>query len=304
MMHVSTPANMPLRGAVDLSALAQQRQAQQRQATAGPAPAGIVIDVTEETFQTEVIERSQQVPVVVDLWATWCGPCKTLSPILEALAAEYGGRFILAKVDVDAQPRIASAFQVQSIPSVFAIVGGQPMPLFQGALPEPQARQYIEELLKAAEQAGVAGTATAQENVEPELQPEEVVDPRFAAAYEAMESGDWALAEGAYRLVLAAEPNNADAQAGAAMCALQVRVESANTLAAQGQMTAHPLTDADAAAIRGDWSTAFAVLIEAIRSAPGDEREELRARLLDLFTIAGDDPAVAAARIALSSALF
>jgi len=167
MMHVSTPANMPLRGAVDLSALAQQRQAQQRQATAGPAPAGIVIDVTEETFQTEVIERSQQVPVVVDLWATWCGPCKTLSPILEALAAEYGGRFILAKVDVDAQPRIASAFQVQSIPSVFAIVGGQPMPLFQGALPEPQARQYIEELLKAAEQAGVAGTATAQENVEP-----------------------------------------------------------------------------------------------------------------------------------------
>jgi putative thioredoxin len=138
-------SNIPLRGAVDLSALAQQRQAQQRRdAVMGDAPTGVVVDVTEATFQAEVIDRSQTVPVVLDLWAEWCGPCKALSPILETLAVEYAGQFVLAKVDVDAEQRIAAAFQVQSIPSVFAVVGGQPVPLFQGALPEPQIRQYLD----------------------------------------------------------------------------------------------------------------------------------------------------------------
>lgn len=295
------PGNqIPVRGAVDLSALAQQREQQQRRdAAMGSAPSGVVIDVTEETFQAEVIERSQSVPVVLDLWATWCGPCKTLSPILETLAAEYAGRFVLAKVDVDAQQRIAAAFQVQSIPSVFAVIGGQPVPLFQGALPEPQVRQYLEELLKVAAQAGVTGTLSTGEGIPAEVEAEddvEVEDPRFTAAYDAIDAGDWAAAQAAYQAILDAEPANADAQAGLALCEIQVRLEQGGESGA--------LRAADEAAVRGDWAEAFGALIDQVRVSSGDEREAARERLLALFAVAGDIPEVAQARITLANALF
>ena len=130
----STPFSA--RGAVDLGALATARQNQQKAAQAmANAPAGVVIDVTTENFQAEVIDRSMQVPVVLDLWAEWCGPCKQLSPILEKLAAEDGGRWVLAKVDVDAEQQIAAAFQVQSIPSVFAVIAGPAGAPVPGRLP-------------------------------------------------------------------------------------------------------------------------------------------------------------------------
>jgi putative thioredoxin len=185
---VSQPS-LPLRGAVDLSALASQREAEQRRGAAmAGAPAGVVIDVTEATFPEAVIEQSATVPVVLDFWAVWCEPCKTLSPILEMLAAEYAGRFVLAKVDVDAEQRIAAAFQVQSIPSVFAFIGGQPLPLFQSALPEPQVRAYIDELLRVAAENGITGTVSgAAAPTEEEAPAEEPVDPRFVAAFEAIE---------------------------------------------------------------------------------------------------------------------
>lgn len=288
---------IPVRGAVDLSALAQQRQTQQRRETAmGTAPAGVVINVTEESFQSEVIEQSQTVPVVLDLWATWCGPCKTLSPILETLAAEYAGRFVLAKVDVDAQQRIASAFQVQSIPSVFAVIAGQPVPLFQGALPEPQVRQYIDELLKVAAQAGVTGTLSGSTEPDAGADEEEHIDPRFTAAFDAIEAGDWSAAAAAYQQVLDAEPANADAQAGVAMCRMQQRLAQASETGA--------FHEADQAAARNDWSSAFTVLIEAVRSSGGEDRDAARERLLELFAIAGDIPEVAQARISLANALF
>ena len=298
---MSTQPNnpIPVRGAVDLSALAQQRQNQQRRdAAMGGAPAGVVIDVTTATFPAEVLERSQTVPVVVDLWATWCGPCKTLSPILETLAAEYAGRFVLAKVDVDAEQQIAAAFQVQSIPSVFAVIGGQPVPLFQGAYPEPQVRQYIDEVLKVAAQAGVTGTlaGAAEPDDAAAAAAEEQIDPRFVAAFDAIEAGDWGAAVAAYQQILDAEPANADAQAGVAMCRVQVRLEESTETGA--------LRDADEAAARGDWAAAFAALIAQVRATSGDERETARERLLDLFTVAGDAPEVAQARIDLANALF
>ncbi|MBP9644534.1 MAG: co-chaperone YbbN, partial [Pseudoxanthomonas sp.] len=83
-----------------------------------------VIDVTTETFETEVLQRSLQTPVLVDFWATWCGPCKSLGPVLEKLAGEYGGAFVLAKVDVDKEQQVAAAFQIRSVPTVFLLVGG------------------------------------------------------------------------------------------------------------------------------------------------------------------------------------
>ena len=104
-----------------------------------------VIDVTTETFETEVLQRSLQTPVLVDFWAPWCGPCKSLGPVLEKLAGEYGGAFVLAKVDVDKEQQVAAAFQIRSVPTVFLLVGGQPVDAFQGALPEGQLRQFLQQ---------------------------------------------------------------------------------------------------------------------------------------------------------------
>src|SRR6516165_3182392 len=156
------PRDFSLYGAVDLGA--RQAAAQRRQQTAqspsqpgGPAPAagGLVIDVTEETFNTDVVDRSRTTPVIMDLWAEWCGPCKQLSPVLEKLAAEADGQWILAKVDVDANPQLSAALQVQSIPMVVAVIGGQLVDGFLGAMPEAQVRQWIGQVLEVAEKMGL-----------------------------------------------------------------------------------------------------------------------------------------------------
>jgi putative thioredoxin len=114
-----------------------------------------MIDVTDATFQTDVLERSMTTPVVVDLWAEWCGPCKTLGPILESVVDSTGGQVVLAKVDVDANPATAQAFQVQSIPAVYAVAGGKIVDGFVGAQGEDAVREFVERLLPTQEQTEV-----------------------------------------------------------------------------------------------------------------------------------------------------
>ena len=305
---VSTPN---FSGAVDLGALAAQKDQQRKtQAALAGAPAGVIVDVTTATFQAEVLDRSMTVPVVVDLWATWCGPCKQLSPSLEKLAAEYAGRWILAKIDVDAEQQIAAAFQVQSIPSVYAVIGGQVVPLFQGAMPEQQIRPALDKLLEVAASQGITGTLADGEatDVDPEQTEEPAGDPRLDAAFEAIDAGDWEAARQAYKRILDETPADSDAAAGLAMVDLYQRTDGVDAdavLASAGaDDVAAQLQAADVEALGGQWAASFDRLITLVRATSGDEREQVRGRLLDLFTLAGDDPAVAPARIALANALF
>ncbi len=250
--------------------------------------------MSEATFQTEVLERSLSTPVVVDFWAEWCQPCKQLSPVLERLAVEDGGAWVLAKVDVDANPRLAQMFRVQGIPMVYAVVGGQPVDAFSGVVPEAQLRQWIQAVLKA-------GGATVAETT----------DPRLDEADDSLLNGDLDAAEQAYRKILAETPSDAAAEAGLAQVGLARRVAGSDpqaVLAAAAAATDDidaQLLAADVEVLGGMAEQAYQRLVGLVRRTAGDDREKARQHLVGLFTIAGpDDAAVASARRALASALF
>ncbi len=303
-------------GAVDLSGL-KDRATQPPSAPAappadGPAPVGStglapVVDVTEATFQAEVLERSMQVLVVVDLWATWCGPCKQLSPVLEKLAHEGGGNWVLAKIDVDANPGIAQAFGVQSVPTVVAIAGGRPLADFAGVQPEPQLREWI-----AALQEAVAGKLSGPPTgAEPEPEPEpEPEDPRFVAAENALEEGDFEGAEAAYNLILNSEPGNAQAQAALRQVKFLARVQGLPDNAIELADAQPDAIDAQFAAADAELYTqrpdaAFDRLVGLVRRTAGDDRTRVRTRVLELFELFDPaDPIVVAARRKLASALY
>lgn len=318
-MSIPTPPpGMPLRGAVDLAAVAAAREAQaaaeQRLASgAVPPPSGVVVAVTEAAFQTEVLDRSFQVPVVVDLGSPRAQPSAVLTPLLEKLALEHAGTWVLATVDVDVNPRIAQAFGVQAIPSVFAVIKGQPMELFQGALPEPQLRELLVELLRVAEANGVTGRVdgVAADADAEAAEPEPVGDPRFDAAYDAIEAGDWDAAEAAYQAVLNQTPADADAKAGLAQVALLRRTDGADVESALAAAAAEPdsleaqALAADIELLTGRVDEAFSRLVALVARTGGDERIAARDHLLGLFTLVGDaDPRVGKARTALANALF
>ena len=305
-------SQIPMRGAIDLGALAQSRKAQSVASDAlANAPAGVVVDVNEEDFQQKVIDISKTVPVIVDLWAEWCGPCKQLSPLLEKLAAEYKGRFVLAKIDVDANPRLSQMFQVQSIPAVFAVIGESAGPLFQGAIPEAELRQVIEEVLRIAAEQGVNGTINTevQEDVAPVIE-EEQIDPRLEAAFNAIEKGDFVAANNSYKEMLNQNPADQVALAGLAQVGLLERASKLNPnnvlqKASDRKDFASQMDLADLELMKGNPGAGFAVLINAIKISSGEDRDKLRASLLELFIVVGDsDPEVIKARRDLASALF
>jgi putative thioredoxin len=304
-----------LRGAVDLSALKNRPAAPAPGAPAGqpraegaPGALPLVFDVTDATFG-EVLELSRRVPVVVDLWAEWCGPCKQLSPVLEKVVTELGGRLLLAKVDVDANPQLQQAFRAQSIPMVVALVGGQPVPLFTGAVPEEQVRQVFDQLLQLAAQNGVTGTVPVEGGA---AQPEEPpLPPLHAEAYTAIEAGDYPRAIAAYEKALKENPRDDEARAGLAQVSLLERVKGADLQVARNAAAAAPtdvaaqLLVADLDVAGGHVDDAFDRLLELFAALPADERTPVRERLVELFGLVGaTDPRVVRARGRLTSLLY
>ncbi len=274
-----------------------------------PQADGFVIEVTEDTFQAEVVERSLQVPVIVDLWAEWCGPCKQLSPMLERLAMAANGAWILAKVDVDANPRVAQLFGVQSIPTVVAIAGGQPVEAFAGAQPEPQVKQWIAALLDAQRDRlpGIRAAEAGAPVAEPEPEPE---DDRFTEAETAFEQGDYAKAEAAYQKILDAEPANEQAKAALAQVRFLARADSADPSVVVRADTSPEDIDAQLSAADVELADqrveqAFARLLSVIRRTTGPDRDRARTHLVELFGLfPPEDPSVAKARRDLASALY
>jgi putative thioredoxin len=313
------PGNFSLYGAVDLGA--RQAAAQRQQASAagqGAARSEYVFDVTEATFETDVLERSRTVPVVMDLWAEWCGPCKQLSPVLERLATEAAGAWVLAKVDVDANPQLSTALQVQSIPMVLAVIGGQLVPGFLGALPEAQVRQWLGQVLQVAKQLGLPGAgaepgpqdgAGAEAGGQPGA--DGFAEPELAEAQRAMERGDLDAAAAAFERLLAGSPGDPVAAAGLAQVNLLRRVSSYDAAQARKDAAAHPddvaaqIRVADIEMAQGNAEVAFDRLLGVIRRTTGEDRNKVRQHLVGLFEMFPPrDPRVGKARSTLSSLLF
>jgi putative thioredoxin len=313
------PRDFSLYGAVDLGA--RQAAAQRRQQAVRPAGTGesgdgqaspFVFDVTEETFNTEVAARSRTTPVIIDLWADWCGPCKQLSPVLEKLANEAAGAWVLAKIDVDANPRLAQAFQAQSIPMVVAVIGGQMVDAFLGAMPEAQVRQWLTQVLAVADQLGVkSGAGNGAPAADAELDEADGLPPAYAEAQQAMERGDTDAAASVLEKALAETPADPVLKSWLAQVNLVRRVGSYDEAAARRDAAAHPgdvdaqIKVADVELAAGRTEEAFQRLLGAVKRTSGDERNKARLALLDLFEIfPPDDPDVKRARSQLSSLLF
>ena len=322
------PRDFSLYGAVDLGArqaAAQRRQQAAQSDSSSASGAGHVIEVTEETFNTDVVERSRTTPVIMDLWAEWCGPCKQLGPVLEKLAIEADGQWILAKVDVDANPQLSAALQVQSIPMVVAVIGGKLVDAFLGAMPEAQVRQWLSQVMAIAEQAGLVQGAAAPDADEEDAEVPRARDardggaprgappmpPAYAEARAAMERGDLDAAAKAFEAELAASPGDPVAKSGLAQVNLIRRVSSYDQARVRRDAAEHPddveaqtrVADIDLAS--GRFEEAFDRLLGVVRRTSGEDRDKARVHLVGLFDILPPrDPRVAKARSSLSALLF
>lgn len=235
------------------------------------------IDVTDATFPTEVVERSKQVPVVVDLWAEWCGPCKTLGPILERVIDETGGQVVLAKVDVDTNQQVASAFQVQGIPAVYALRDGKVVDHFVGAQPEAMVRQFVAGLLPTDAESALAGLLEAGDEVS--LRKALELDP-------GNEVGVVALAE-----LLVARRDEGDVEEALALLARIPESDATRQLAARARIGVDT---------KDDVTAELDALLDRVK-----EDEAARQRYLDLLEVMGaDDPRTSGYRKQLTSRLF
>lgn len=306
----TTPGSprIDLRGAIDLSGLGR---------TPAPAPGGrqaggAVVDITDEQAFSAVVQQSASVPVVLVLWAAWSEASTTTTADLAALADEFQGRFVLARLDADSAPQLAQAIGAQAVPTVIGVLRGQPVPLAQGPATREQLRDLLDRLLEVAAANQITGrVAAAEAEEEAPAEPEEPpLPPLHAAAYEAIEAGDYAAAEQAYRTAIAQNPRDDQAVAGLAQVQLLARIEGLDPAAVLARAADAADVDAqlDAADLElasGQVAEAFARLVATVRRTAGPDRERVRERLVSLFTVVGEsDPLVGAARRNLASALF
>ncbi|EWT02269.1 hypothetical protein N865_06670 [Intrasporangium oryzae NRRL B-24470] len=304
-----------LRGAVDLSSL--KRPAPQAGpgsaagATSGGAAAGLVIEGTDAGIR-DVIAASARHPVVMVLWSARLQQSADFVTTFAAVTERYGGRFQLVTVDVDANPAILQAFQVQAVPVSFAFVQGQPVPLFEGVQPEDQITAVIDQVLALAAQHGVTGTVSVDGSAPAEAADEEPpLPPLHQKAFDAIEAGDLETAADTYRQALAENPADSEAKLGLAQVGLLQRTAGADLQAARAAAAAAP-TDVDAQILVADLDLlgghvedAFLRLIDTVRVTSDADRNKAREHLVELFEVVGTtDERVVRARKSLMSALF
>jgi putative thioredoxin len=299
------PTDLNIAGAIDLSSL-------KAPASAPAAPTSTsahVIDVTEATFEAEVLQRSMSVPVLIDFWADWCGPCKQLSPVLERMADADGGAWILAKMDVDKNPGLSTQLQIQSIPTVLLALGGRLIQGFTGALPERDVRSFLDQVLAAATQAGLPGPGGAPVEGEPAAPP---ADPELVAAEDALSREDYAAALASYDALLLRKPNDPEAVAGKAWAGLMQRTATVQdptavlaAAAAAPDDVAAQTAAADIEILSEQIEPAITRLVDLVRRTSGDERDAVRVHLLGLLdALDPEDPRVLTGRRSLANALF
>jgi putative thioredoxin len=318
-----------LRGAVDLSALkrpaapargggpAAGGDATGPTDTAGPgATAGLLVTGSDASFQ-DFVNASLRYPVVVVLWSSRLPESGDFVKVMGGLAATNQGRFQVVSVDVDDNPGLLRALQVQQVPMTIALLQGRPLPLFVGPLLPQEVQPVIDELLQVAVQNGVTGRVSpttddgAEDEPAAEHGEEAELPPHLAAAYDAIEAGDLAAAATAYEQALAANPGDPEAKAGLAQVGLLRRTEGVDPVAARAAAAADPadvpaqILVADLDLLGGHVEDAFTRLVDTVRATGGDDRNAAREHLLELFEVVGSgDDRVAAGRKALMSALF
>jgi putative thioredoxin len=299
------PTDLNIAGAIDLSSLKAPAGA-----PAAPTSSSThVIDVTEDTFETDVLQRSMTVPVLIDFWADWCGPCKQLSPVLERLAEGDGGSWVLAKIDVDANPQLSTSLQIQSIPTVLLALGGRLIQGFTGALPEKDVRSFLDQVLAAAKQAGLPGADGVVPQDAPAGPPPE---PELVAAEDALSREDYSAALASYDALLLRKPADAEAIAGKAWAGLLMRTVGIEDPAAVVRAAEAAPDDVAAQTLAADVEVlseriepAIARLVGLVRRTAGDERDAVRLHLLGLLDALDPlDQRVIAGRRSLANALF
>lgn len=299
-------------GAVDLSAL-QQAAARGGAATGGaPAASGAYVeDVTQQNFQS-LLEGSMNAAVVLVFYSPSRAPESVqLADDLQALSNEFEGRFLLGRVDIDRAPEIAQAMQIPSVPLVVLVAQGRPMPLIQQAAPLDTLRQMLSQVLQQLTQGGFTGRHQPRAGSVDAETGEEVLDPRYLPAQDALERGDVDAAVAEYQKLVDANPADAEAAAGLAMAKVLQRTQGVDLNAARAAAADRPddveaqTMVADLDLLGGHVDDAFRRLVELVRRTSGDERDAARTHLIGLFAAVGnDDPRVQRGRRELANALF